>query len=274
MRHWAIFLTSLWFVLPCYGQEVMYPFPSANPGMVHTNRTSFFDATVVTAPAEPPSTVDLANSYVLPQDRPEAVEPPLMHGDTCNCEACGRLRRGRGSWNPYRRFRYWWATQAQPFLVDTHWGYHQLFNERPFGFYNNMSVQAQINQAAIDQLVLYQYDFEAHSARLRPRGHKQLQTLATQAEWLGQPLIIQETADRQLDEQREAEVVNRLVEMGVAREIARDRVQIGAPTAFGLARGGGLNMASEPELIWQNQLLNSEQQGQTPLGRAGGSIGR
>ncbi|TVS18240.1 MAG: hypothetical protein EA424_11290 [Planctomycetaceae bacterium] len=277
MRYWAIFLASLGFVLPSHGQEVIHRFPPTDPVMFHTDHTASSDEAVIALPSESSPMVnpaDPADPDWLSKDGPEGVEAAAMHGDTCDCADCGRLRHQRSGWNPFRRVGAWWANQALPHLIDTHWGYDQYFDERPFGIYNSLAVHAQINQAAVDQLMLYQYDFEDHSAQLRPRGHKQLQTLATQAERLGQPLIIQETADRQLDEQRKAEVVNRLVEMGVAPEFAHDRVHIGAPTAFGLARGGRLHMDSEPELIWQNQLLNSQQQGQTPLGRAEDSIGR
>ena len=266
MRSWAIFLTSLSFVLPGYGQEFMRPFPPIDPVRIETNHTLFFDETVVTEPAEPSPESYLAAPDALPQDKLEDEEPPLLHGDSCDCADCGRLRN-RSAWNPYRRFTHWYQNRFQPFMVDTHWGYPQFFCERPFGLYNNMAVHAHINQAAIDQLVLYHYDFEEHSARLRLRGHKQLENLAEKAEWLGQPLIIQETADRQLDERRKAEVVNRLVEMGVSQDVAGNRVHIGVPTTFGLARGAGLGMHSEPELIWQNQLRNSQQQGRAPLGR-------
>ena len=274
MRYWVIFLTSLGFVLPCHWQEVMHRFPPNDPLMLHTDHTAFSDEPVITLPSESSPMVHPTDPDGFPNNVPGGVAAEAMHGDTCDCDDCGRRRHKRYGWNPFRRVGAWWTNQALPHLIDTHWGYPQYFDERPFGTYNNLSTQAQISQGAIDQLVLYQYDFEDYSFQLRPRGYRQLQAIHARMEWLGQPLIIEETADRQLDEQRAAEVVRKLQDIGMAPEIAVDRVRIGAPTAFGLARGGGPQRRSEPEMIWRNQLLNTEQQGRTPLGGADGSTSR
>ena len=273
MRYWAIPIALLWIVLPSQGQDVRYPFKSANPLMFHETSASFSEGDDVTVPPAHLPVVDLTDPSISSHEKPAEVDASRMHTDGCVCDAC----RPPSGWNPYRKFKTWWANEAHPYLVDTHWGYDQYFHERPFGSFLNERLQTQITQGAIDQLVLYQYDFEENSPRLRPRGEQQLRTIAARMECLGQPLVIEATqnpARPGLDEARRDFVIRKLeIAMGVPADIAPNLVRVGTPNAFGLARGGVVGMRSEPEMIWQNQLRNTEQQGRVSIGGAGGLTG-
>jgi hypothetical protein len=162
-------------------------------------------------------------------------------------------------------------------MQDSHWGYCQYFHERPFGSLYHAHMQMQIANAALEKMVLYEYDFfdgtDAPAQRLNPRGRDQLRMIVQRMETTGCPLTIERTRDSALDEARRQNVLRRLRdELGYPASDAS--VVVGKPTALGLLRGGAMGQLSEPEANYYNLLQQSLRQGNVRLRTGSSSIGR
>ncbi len=186
-------------------------------------------------------------------DKPVS-EPP---SDCSNCASSSRKSR------LFDKLQTYWYTQAKPYLEDTHWGHAEYFNERPFGSYLNDTQQVQIANGTVDQMALYQYDFLEGEEELNRRGREQLKKIGFWMEQTGQPVVIEESGDTDLDKRRKEHV--RAVLISMERALTDSSVVIGKPAAFGLLRGGVTGRRSEPESNFYNLLRDSETQWKTRL---------
>ncbi len=256
MKYSAISLLLLWIALPCRGQD--------DPN--HLVDTPVLNVVLAEPPVIPDS-IEVPDVPLPSATQTEKIIDTGMHKEKCGCDTCARHRRGRSGWNLYGKLKTWWDTEAEPYMIDTHWGHEAYFHERPFGSYVDAAVESQVANGMRDRLVLYQYDFEENSPRLRPRGYRQLQEIWAKAQCLGQPLVIEASQNPErpgLDESRRALVMGELG-LDPNNEAAWNLVIVCKPAAFGLARGSVLRMRSEPEIIWYNQLRNTDQQGQARI---------
>jgi hypothetical protein len=106
----------------------------------------------------------------------------------------------------------------------------------PSGTYVCQWQTAQAERAELDDFVLYINEWADRSAALSPGGQAHVKVLAQRLEADAGPLpaqvLIQQSADPELDQARKATVVQLLAEQGIAS--AGERVEIGCPEAEGL----------------------------------------
>jgi hypothetical protein len=153
-------------------------------------------------------------------------------------------------------------------MQASHWGYREYFHERPFGSLYHAYMQSHIVYAALESMVLYEYDFfdgtDAPADRLKPRGREQLERIVQMMEKTGRPVTVEPTGDAALDEARRRNVMRRIhEEFGYPATVGT--VLLGKPTAFGLLKGGALGQRTEPEANYHNLLQQTQQQGKIRL---------
>jgi hypothetical protein len=157
------------------------------------------------------------------------------------CAVCGRKSNCGG-------ISGCWTKRIKPRLQESHWGYADLFDERPLGDAVISAMTGQIRHGSAEMLMLYDYDFyavdAASAARLTPRGRIQLARFVDRMQSTGAPLKIQSAANRSaLDTARRQHVVRELAAYGVAD--AQDRVKLArvkykAPATEALQTAQGL----------------------------------
>jgi hypothetical protein len=162
---------------------------------------------------------DLAVLLESNETLPAAAPVP----DECDCARQSECAKSECDYRGRRVFhavRHRWNYHIKPGLQDSHWGYHEYFHERPFGHFSRAFMQAEVRNAAIQQLVLFQYDFNNDDNQedhlLNEIGEAQLSKIAGQAMQLGQPVVIQRSRrGSEFDEQRRKHVATRLAELEV-----------------------------------------------------------
>jgi hypothetical protein len=154
----------------------------------------------------------------------------------------------------------WWLTRAKPCLQESHWGYADQFEVRPFGSYAVATLDKQITNGAIARLTLYHYDFGdvtlKDPTKLNLRGRKRLGKLA---EMMVQnnlhPLIIQGSPGKpKLNAARLAHVV--ALTAGLESPLPADWIVVGEPIPPPLS--------GEEAAIAQENLLRRTQSGEPP----------
>ena len=209
-------------------------------------------------PAEPearqPVRFRVADVQVESQQVETLEEIPAEMPGRGRCCPPGASRAG--CWD---RMAFW--------LRDSHWGYCEFFSERPFGTLVNAHMQTQAWNGLADQTVLYRYDFVNEQgrdrARLNPRGQQQLKKFANVQRTTGLPLVIEQTLESPgLDDARRQSVLAALGQLGAP--VIPELVVVGKPNAFGVS-------AEEGELIYPNQLLQTQERGRQRIST--GSIG-
>ena len=162
----------------------------------------------------------------------------------------------------------WWLTEAKPRLQESHWGYADQFEVRPFGSYAVAHLDKQIVNGAIARLALYHYDFGDVTLRdptkLNSRGRKRLGKLA---EMMVQnnlhPLIIQGSPGKPgLDMARLAHVLD--LTAGLESPLPADWIVVGEPIPPPLS--------GEEATIVQENLLRQTQSGGATLSGTESSI--
>lgn len=171
-----------------------------------------------------PDTVELPPNW-----RPGSViEPPpippvhVLQEGTGICESCvhGHGRACRNGCRPSSMMSSHWHQVTKPHLQRSHWGYCDLFCERPFGTLVRAHMNTQVLNGLADQMFLYAYDFfdesEGNAAHLKPRGDYQLEKVAHLLKFNLGPIIIEQTAGNpELDEQRRQHVLEQLERLNV-----------------------------------------------------------
>ncbi|MCO6457241.1 MAG: hypothetical protein J5I93_18240 [Pirellulaceae bacterium] len=128
---------------------------------------------------------------------------------------------------------------------------HNLHPPRvPLGATVLSHFQAQVDNGAAGQLVLYRFDFHneqnSDHSRLNPYGLRRLRKMAALLSFSGLPLIVEETVETpQLNAARREQVIRALAEMSVA--VDPQRVVLGDPPVHGLD-------GTEAPLIYENLL--------------------
>jgi hypothetical protein len=102
----------------------------------------------------------------------------------------------------------------------------------PSGLYTCQWQTAQAERAELDDFVLYGNEWLEKSAQLAPCGRAHLDVLVGRLEIRPVEVVIQASPDPQLDQARQAMVVEYLASKGVAQ--AGQRVVVGCPEAEGL----------------------------------------
>lgn len=205
------------------------------------------------ADALPPVEVD---SDDLPGANASAVE---VKKPCCNC---GARRYVLG------KTRHKWSCHLTPALQYSHWGYPEHFYERPFGVLNRPFLQAQIRAGAVEQLVLFQFDFHNDSAAthhlLNRRGEAQLRKMSERAFQIGQPIVIQESEwSRELDEKRRETVVAWFAQS----DVPETPVFVGRVPIAGLGAAGEMDIDGQNarNAIQQNRLRQTSDQGRRQI---------
>jgi hypothetical protein len=150
----------------------------------------------------------------------------------------------------------WWTRCIKPCLQESHWGYADLFCEKPFGQCVNAAMHTHVRNGLAARPVLYRYDFydgvldEPH--KLNAHGQRRVQLLLPLLENGCYPLIVQCTPeDPDLAAKRQAAVQQYLAQL--SDTIPKEWVVVAEPRYPGL-RG--------VEVITINQRLqNQTQQG-------------
>jgi hypothetical protein len=166
---------------------------------------------VLPFPAQPAGASELPPAYSTYLDRwppppPTCTSCAAIRRDLC-CQAAG----------PFRRL---WHFRAKPALQESHWGYCNYFDEKPFGSALRQAIGIQVAQAAPGQMVLYQYDFLASDspspAELTDRGREQLARIVQRLAYAPLPVTVEQTPGQpQLDQARRAHVLHLLQHQGV-----------------------------------------------------------
>jgi hypothetical protein len=102
----------------------------------------------------------------------------------------------------------------------------------PNGTYACQWIQAQKARAEQDDFVIYEYEWSYDGITLTPNGQKHVVRIAQQIQQSPWLIVIEPTADDQVNLARKAAVLDALAKSGVA--IAADRVILGHPEAEGL----------------------------------------
>lgn len=151
-----------------------------------------------------------------------------VDGRPCGrCETC----RGPGS------IETWWITRAKPRLQESHWGYPEEFEEKPFGSSLRAHVNRQIRNGTRDRMVLYLYDFHdaglGDETTLNPHGLRRLDDLRRMMQCNSTPLVIEPSGkNAELDEARREHVLSLLQDSTFA--VPEDWVVVARPDARGL----------------------------------------
>jgi hypothetical protein len=107
----------------------------------------------------------------------------------------------------------------KPFMQETHWGYCNYFDERPFGSSLKQAVGVQVTGGAKALFALYQYDFcdadGPMAAELNERGRLQVARIAQRLRVAPSPVVV-ETSGRNfaLDSYRTEQVRKMLAKHG------------------------------------------------------------
>ncbi len=227
--------------------------------------------TVDPAPVQAPTAVpqegnDYPASYVLEGPEPDTVYDSGARSQ-CNCQNC---RSGTSSACRTGCVRRWWLTEAKPCLQESHWGYADQFETRPFGSYAVATLDKQIVNGAIARLALYHYDFGDVTLKdpsiLNLRGRKRLGELAGMMVQNNlHPLIIQSSPGKpELDMARLAHVLD--LTAGLESPLPAEWVVVGEPIPPPLS--------GEEATIAQENLLRQTQSGQPPDLESVSGIGR
>jgi hypothetical protein len=119
-----------------------------------------------------------------------------------------------------------------------HWqehflGYPEEFPARPLGASVYENNRTQVANAAVAQLILYDYDFVEGSKQLNLHGRDRLAEIMEHLPETFHPLIIERTPRHPgLDEVRRLEVLSQIAQS--AFPIPAERIRVGAPIARGL----------------------------------------
>jgi hypothetical protein len=136
---------------------------------------------------------------------------------------------------------------------------------RPFGSLNFAVNQAQVRNGLVDQLVLYEYDFDVsggHPARLNRRGRVELQRITFLAQRLAQPVVIQETHENErLDSLRRQNVLAQLEQMQLPA--FPELVIVRRVPILGLGAAGeqAFPSANGWNTLYQNRLIQTNDRG-------------
>lgn len=159
-----------------------------------------------------------------------------------------------------------WHGRCKPHLQESHWGYCDYFQPRPFGDSLKSAFGRQVRQGSIDQLALYEYDFypsdSEQSLHLTPRGHDQLKKVVNRMVWTGGSIKIQASGDPVLDERRRIEVLKQVNLAGM--EIPIEQVVLFKPKYQTSAAEAAASQQVFQQLI--------ENRGQTLTGSGGSSF--
>jgi hypothetical protein len=250
---------------------------------VHSIPQPFYFLNPTVAPDEPDQQTVVPAPLVEPRPVVHPDDGATATADTPASNSANGSCRSRSSGKP----QAFWYAHAKTYLEDTHWGHHEFFLERPFGSQIEVTLQTQIANGSVDQMVLYQYDFLEGRAELNPRGWEQLAKIRCWMEQTGRPVVIEPLSDpRRFDAELAAnrrqaigvavDQLNQARKMHVAAALGLppgdESVVIGRPAAFGLLRGGAIGARSEAESNIYNLLRDSADQGKTRLSTGGGSL--
>ncbi len=125
----------------------------------------------------------------------------------------------------------------KPCLQESHWGYAEQFEEKPFGVSMRFHLNTQVCNGAKDRMVLYRYDFHegilGPANELNPHGQRRLTELARMLRCNIFPLVIEPSRnDPALDAERRDHVLGLLEDSTFA--VPEDWVVIQRPNARGL----------------------------------------
>jgi hypothetical protein len=186
--------------------------------------------------AEPDPSRPLIQTPVVSRVYDVASPDTVLHSDDqtdCACDPCCRRRNLRNS-----KLGVWFR--------ETHLGH--AFMRHPAGDSVAYHTQQHINNGLAAQLVLYQFDFfEADfgdPAVLTPTGRRRLAKFTNLLLMGTVPLVIEESADPDVDAARKRHVLAQL-ETLTQIEFPEERIVIGYPTARGLA-------GDEAQVIYDN----------------------
>jgi len=207
----------------------------------------------LTAAAEPLPQLPMPGPAPLETIFPAPPPPVLIDGATpapvleapaegvcCDCQ-CQPVH------GPVRRLYH---NHLKPCLQQSHWGYADLFQPRPFGSYARFAAGSQIENGLSAQLVLYRMDFVTAEglpgAELNPSGRARLERVLGLVMTGPCPLVIElDERHPELNAARRASVVGQLQQ--VVAGFPEERVVVGRPAARGLS-------AEEAVAIQQNVL--------------------
>lgn len=158
-----------------------------------------------------------------------------------------------------------WNHRVKPFLQETHWGYCEHFDDKPFGASLRQGIGTQIAEGRRSQMVLYQFDFRisdgASAAELNDRGHAELDRMVHMMGVCPSPIVIEYTPGApHLDAQRQAFVRHELQRRGVPA--TGDHVLVGR-----VERG---LMGVEAIQIYNNLLRQTQMRGAGMTTESGG----
>jgi hypothetical protein len=206
------------------------------------------------APDAPPAPQAIFESPLI--DTPGlalAVSPsnsPLGRPDHYGCKGCGEAACdvcSSGGIEPCHhcrgcacsgRIEHWWQTRAKPCLQESHWGYAEQFEEKPFGASLRAHMNTQVCNGTKDRMVLYRYDFHegilGPADKLNPHGQRRLTELARMLRCNIFPLVIEPSLnDPALDTARRDHVLELLKDSTF--ECPEDWVVVRRPNAKGLS---------------------------------------
>lgn len=143
----------------------------------------------------------------------------------CSNPTCRNCRPG-----PVRR--------VKACLQRSHWGYADLFREKPLGACLRAHVNTQITNGMASRMVLYRYDFHdgiLHEAsKLNQHGRKRLGEMVRMLQWSVYPVVVEHTpAEPELAEARRSHVLTSLEKLGFP--VPADWVIVGESEAAGLS---------------------------------------
>lgn len=79
---------------------------------------------------------------------------------------------------PWDRLKFKYNNYWKPGLQESHWGYPELFGEKPLGYYPYQHARTQVANAEAVRMTLYEYDFDQEKETLSARGEVQLEKIA------------------------------------------------------------------------------------------------
>lgn len=140
----------------------------------------------------------------------EAAPAQAFSGSGCASCAGGHVGRSYGNTgatapsmretysgkNPptvWDRLKYKYNHYWKPGLQESHWGYPELFGERPAGYHVYAHAKTQVANAEGARMMLYEYDFDQDKDTLNARGEQQLEKIALLAGKNFFPIVVAPT---------------------------------------------------------------------------------
>ncbi len=159
-----------------------------------------------------------------------AESPNVSAGNAQSCQSCQPWNGGNCQYCQPSRCSRWARCKAKQ--QAKWWGYPEEFEEIPFGSLTTATLDQSIPRGHQARMAVYHYDFVNGTEQLNASGRRRIARVASMSQAGWGPLVIEESADTELDQLRRANVLHELTTY--VPGATGDSVVVGFPIGAGL----------------------------------------